>query len=252
MSVEWYLMNASTTGGYENEEFGLWKDSFRNDILTSFAHDEILNYHERMTNTPDRFPGVFQSETENSYNQMKIRQVLCEIGNVRCGDLLKIKDRWWLVVSLVDDNKVYEKAVLYYCNYMLNFTSPLTRKTVTYPAYIHNATQYNSGEKSRDYITVTSSQNIIILPYNDETVRLDNDYRFLVDRNSTYPSAWKIAQMDSTNDFWDGNGVVRMMCVEDEHASTDDDVNMVADNQNWLDRRYPDMMPPDAGGGWID
>ena len=252
MSSQWYLMDANTTGGFENAEFDLWHEAFENDTLQSFAKTTVLDYGDRPTNTPREFFGVFQSETEDSYNQMKIRQLICSIGNIRCGELLMIKDRWYIVMSLVDNNKVYEKAVLYYCNFMLNFTSPVTRSTVSYPAYVHNATQYNSGERARDNMVIVSSQNLVYLPFNEETCLIDNDYRFLIDRNTEYPSAWKVAQVDTTNDFWDGVGIVKIMVVEDEHASTDDNKNMVADNTKWLDKRFPTIVPPIAGGGWID
>lgn len=250
MAKEWYLMKPTTLGGFENAEFDGWHTTFETDILTSFAATDVLIYGDRMINEPRGIRAVVQASTEDSYNQMKVRQILCSIGNIVCGDLLFIEDRWWIVISLVDNNGVYEKAILYYCNVMLNLTSPITLETVTYPVCVHNATQYNSGERARDYMTVTSSQRLIYFPYNEETVLLDNDYRILMDRNPMYPSAWKIAQADTENDFWDGHGIVRIMAVEDETAPTDDKELMLADNSTWLERRgYAEKK--NIGDGWL-
>ena len=245
-----YLMNASTTGGFENEEFDNWHQAFENDTLNSFMAQVVENYGDRMTNEPKSDKAVIQAVTEDSYNKMSIRQILCRQGFVQCGDLLKVGERWWIVVSLVDNNGVYEKAIMYYCNVMLNWTSPITLQTVTYPVYVHNATQYNSGERARDYMVIVSSQRVIYFPCNEETVVLDNDYRFLIDKNKREPSTWKIAQVDTENDAWDGRGIVRVMAVEDEHGNTDDDEHMLADNNKWLIKHG--FKEDTTGQGWVD
>lgn len=250
MAKEWYLMKPSTLGGFENAEFEEWRVSFENDILPSFAATDVLVYGDKMTNEARQIRAVIQSSTEDSYNQMKVRQILCKLGSIVCGDLLLIDGRWWIVTSLVDDNGVYEKGVLYYCNVMLNFTSPKTLETVTYPVYVHNATQYNSGERARDNMVITSSQRLIYFPHNEETVLLDNDYRFVMDRNTYAPSAWKVAQADAENDYWDGHGIMRIMAVEDELSPNDDKENKLADNKEWLER-HGFMKPDTEGSGWI-
>lgn len=250
MAKDWYLMKPSTLGGFENAEFEEWHTSFENDILPSFAATDVKVYGDRMTNDAKSIRAVIQATTEDSYNQMKVRQILCSIGSIECGDLLFAENRWWIVVSLVDNNGVYEKGILYYCNVMLNFTSPQTLETVTYPVYVHNATQYNSGERARDNMVITSSQRLIYFPYNEETVLLDNDYRFVMDRNRRAPSAWKVAQADAENDFWDGHGIMRIMAVEDELSPTDNKDEMLADNSKWLERRGF-KTPVNIGGGWV-
>ena len=53
---------------------------------------------------------------------------------------------------------------------MLSFTSLASFETVDYPAYMHNATQYNSGERYTDYLFTISSQRLLYLPCNEETV----------------------------------------------------------------------------------
>lgn len=259
MSQDWYLMPPDILGGFENDEFRQWRGAFKNSILkTDFARTVDI-YGDRPTNEPRRIRALVLDQVENSYNKMKERQILTELGEIQCGDLLLIDGRWWLVISLVDQNRLYSKGILYYCNSWLNFTSLTTFKTVSYPVVVHNATQYNSGERSTDYVVTVSSQRLYYFPANEETLLLDNDYRFLHDRNKVYPSAWKIAQVDTENDDWDGYGIVRVMAVEDELTQQDDVKNMVADNSKWIEKHgvnsgypTPEDIPPSDGGGWID
>ena len=259
MAQEWYLMEPSVLGGFENEEFRLWKGGFNNSILESVFSRDVFVYGNDPKNKPRQIRALVLDQVENSYNTMSKRQILCNIGELRCGDLLWIDGRWWLCITLFDNNRLYSKGILYYCNVMLNFTSLTTFQMVTYPAYVHNATQYNSGERYTDYLFNVSSQRLIFLPCNAETVLLDNDYRFLIDRNLHNPSAWKIAQADTENEDWGGYGLIRLMCVEDERRPTDDVNNMLADNAEWI-RKYginsgyptPDEIPPSDGMGWID
>ena len=97
------------------------------------------------------------------------------------------------------------------------------------------------------------------MPSNEETVLIDNDYRFLIDKNRLHPSAWKVAQADTENDNWGGYGLLRFMLVEDELRPADDVDNMLADNAEWI-RKYgknsgcqaPEDVPPSDGMGWID
>lgn len=259
MSQDWYLMKPDVLGGFENEEFGLWRGAFKNSILTTDFARTVDIYGNYPTNEPRRIRALVLDQVENSYNKMKERQILTELGEIQCGDLLLIDGRWWLVISLVDQNRLYSKGILYYCNSWLNFTSLKTFETVRYPVVVHNATQYNSGERSTDYMVTVSSQRLYYFPANEETILFDNDYRFLHDRNTLHPSAWKIAQVDTENDNWDGYGIVRIMAVEDELLLTDDTENMIADNSKWIEKHgvnqgYPSVedIPASDGGGWID
>jgi len=259
MAAEWYLMEADVLGGYENDEFRDWRYAFENSILSTDFARTVNVYGNSPYNEPHAIRAMVLDQVENSYNKMKERQILTPIGMIQCGDLLLIDGRWWLVISLIDDNRLYSKGILYYCNSFLNFTSLKTFKPVRYPVVVHNATQYNSGERSTDYMVNVSSQRLYYFPANGETILFDNDYRFLHDRNTYHPTAWKVSQVDTENDHWDGYGLVRLMAVEDELLQTDDVENMIADNSKWIEKHginqgydSPEDIPESDGGGWID
>ena len=260
MAQDWYLMEPSVLGGFENEEFKLWKGGFENSILNSVFARDVYVYGNYPTGKPKKqIRALVLDQVENSYNTMSKRQILCDIGELRCGDYLWIDGRWWICVTLFDNNRLYSKGILWYCNTMLHFTSLTTFQPTTYPVYVHNATQYNSGERYTDYLFTISSQRLLYVPCNEETVLFDNDYRFLIDRNRLHPSAWKVAQADTENDDWGGYGLQRLMLVEDELRPTDDVDNMLADNAEWIKKygknsgyQTPEAVPPSDGMGWID
>lgn len=111
----------------------------------------------------------------------------------------------------------------------------------------NNATQYNSGVESNKTMTVGSTQRLLFLPYNSETIEVDHDFRLLVDRRLSKPTAFKVTQVDTEQYDYDGYGVLRWTLSEDILRSTDDIVNMIADNTP-----TGDTGGDDDGGGWLD
>lgn len=110
---------------------------------------------------------------------------MCSVGILTSGDYIKYKDDFWIVVGLVDDNKFYEKAIIYYCNWVLKFTlSPdFGSKVAEYPVYCTNSTQYNSGVKNAINTKFGSAQYLVYIQSNDETNIVERDTRLLIDKN---------------------------------------------------------------------
>ena len=85
------------------------------------------------------------------------------------------------------------------------------------------------------------------MPYNSETIEVDHDFRLLVDRRLSKPTAFKVTQVDTEQYDYDGYGVLRWTLSEDILRSTDDIVNMIADSTP-----TGDTGGDDDGGGWLD
>ncbi len=79
--------------------------------------------------------------------------------------------------ALPDNNRIYEKAVLWKCKHSIRFISPLTGEIVEYPVYSTNSTQYGTGEAGKTQMAVGADQHLIYLPYNEETIMLDAQSR---------------------------------------------------------------------------
>lgn len=246
MADSWYALTSSNISGFEEGNFNGDKGGFV-ELVNSFMGKAVQVYGDKITNTPTAVRAIIQNRTADTPPNADQRQILTQIGTLQCGQYIKFDNRWWLVVSLVDNNLVYEKAVIWYCNYTVNFKSPKTNTNVSYPVVTNNATQYNSGVESNKTMTVGSTQRLLFLPYNSETIEVDHDFRLLVDRRLSKPTAFKVTQVDTEQYDYDGYGVLRWTLSEDILRSTDDIVNMIADNTP-----TGDTGGDDDGGGWLD
>jgi hypothetical protein len=247
MADSWYALTSSNISGFEEGNFLGDKGGFT-ELVDSFMGKSVQIYGDRITNTPVTVRAIIQNVTADTPANADQRQILTEIGKLQCGQYIYFDNRYWLVVSLVDNNMVYEKAVIWYCNYIVKFVSPKTGSNVSYPVVSNNATQYNSGVESNKTMTVGSTQRLLFVPYNNETIEVDHDFRLLVDRRLSKPTAYKVTQVDTEQYDYDGYGVLRWTLVEDVLRSTDDIANMVADTSSTGALVDDD----DDGGGWLD
>jgi len=245
MSKEWYLFGAGSISGFEEGNFDGDRYGFKQ-LIDSFMGKTVENFGDKITNTPFEHRAIIQNVSADTPSNADHRQILAEIGTLQCGQYIKFDNRFWLVISLVDNNRVYDKAVLWYCNYMMNFIPPGATEKVTYPTTVINATQYNSGVETTQKMQIGSAQKLVFVPYNTETVDVDHDFRLLIDRRIAKPTAYIVTQVDTEQFNYDGYGVLRWTLEEDTLRDTDDIANMVADNTPTTD-----SGDDDPGGGWL-
>lgn len=197
MPKEWYLMTRPLfNSGFESDEFLAYGIDGFNEVLDSFIGKDVLVYDKAIYKEPLQIRAIIQNVTSDTVNNTYIRQILCNIGFLHCGQYIKVDDAYWLVATLPDNNGVYEKAVLWKSKYLLRFLSPLTGEIVDYPIYNINSTQYGTGESAKTNISVEDANHLIYIPYNEETILLDDNFRFLMDRNRQNPTAYRITQVD--------------------------------------------------------
>ena len=200
MPKEWYLLNRPLyNSGLENNEFDAYAQDGFQELLESFIAKEVLIYPKTIMKEPIITRAIVQNVTSDTSNNTLIRQILCPIGLLMCGQYVKIGESYWLVATYPDNNQIYEKAILWKCKYIIRFVSPLDGQIVEYPTYSLNSTQYGTGEYNREHITVGEGQHLMYLPYNQETVLLDDQFRFIMDRNAANPTVYRITQVDNTS-----------------------------------------------------
>ena len=160
-----------------------------------------------------------------------MRQFICRIGTLRAGQYIKARGQYWMVYSLPDNNKMYEKAIAWQCKYSIYFISPVTGKAVEYPVYDINSTQYGSGETTKTHMTIGTSQHLVYIPYNSETIMLDSGFRFLIDKNREEPTAYRLAQVDSGGySCGADDGLLQWTIIESQYdKETDNKELMIAD-----------------------
>ena len=232
MSSEWYLMSRPLyNSGYESDEFALFAQDGFEEVLESFIAQDVEIYNSKITDEPLKTRAIIQNVTGDVLRNAVQRQIICRIGTLRCGQYIKVNNNYWMVCVLPDNNMMYEKAILWQCKYSLRFISPISGDVVEYPVHDVNSTQYGSGESSKAHMTIGISQHLVYIPYNDETIKLDSGFRFLIDKNKDNPTAYRLTQVDSEGYSCGSNdGLLQWTVVESQRDDeTDNKELMVAD-----------------------
>lgn len=130
------------------------------------------------------------------------------------GDYVEWADTIWLITSADADKEVYVNGTMEQCNWLLTWQ----RKDGTIAQY-HcvdlNSTQYNSGETGNEHMVLGTTQHMLTLPYNEDTILLDDPQRFYIDRNIENPTCYKVSQNDTVAYNY-GNGILKVTVMECE------------------------------------
>lgn len=237
MAQEWYLMNTNhdMVSGFESDDF----DNFAVDVFieatqSSIGQDvEICNY-DLSERTPQRviINGNVQDTKLNSIS----RQMLAPIGSCVAGQYVYYKDRYWLIVGLVDNNGIYEKAILVLCNYLLTWQNR-NGEIIQRWANIISASQYNNGESSDQYMRIRSDQLLILTPNDDECMLIPHRQRFIIDmRCKLYEKSftqditidtskevitYEFTRFDSVLYNYQNSGCLEYLATQEEQHDTD-------------------------------
>lgn len=195
----------------------LFKDdpSYREDVTIWNSEDiigcRIYEHKHVASGTPQR-----QIQTLNA-------------NPIYVGNIFKIgDDGYWMCI---DSSNIYHtnwQGILEYCNYILRFI--LDGIVYEYPVVIKNASQANSGEQMGSQIILGDSQRLIYIPYDSNTIRINNGVRFLIDKNTATPTAYKVTQVDTTSYYYENGGMLQISVVEDQFSNEYDNLElMVAD-----------------------
>lgn len=236
MAIEWYLLSGknSLLNGLDDSENGFITDDFNNVLESSIAHDvELYNYDlsKRM-----QIKAIIQNTVQDTKLKTLTRLMLAPIGSCKAGMYVKYKNRFWLIVSIVDDNGMYEKAVLSICNYLLTWLND-NGSVIQRWANVSSASQYNNGETSTEFYRSRTDQLIILTPDDDECVLLDSGKRFIIDhrckiyernfgnvteKNTDYAvSVYKLTRTDSVLYDYQDSGNHEFMVYQDEQKESD-------------------------------
>ena len=130
-------------------------------------------------------------------------------------------DEYLICTESFDIDSIHYKGKFTLCNWMLKWQNK-HGKILEYPCYDTNATQYNSGEYSNKNMTIPTSQHMIILPSDENTVLLESPQRFYLDKNKENPTSFIITQNDTTSYNYGKKGIVRITLYEYPNNSATD------------------------------
>lgn len=176
------------------------------------------------------------------------RAMLARIGTCKAGMYVKYKNRFWLIVGIVDDNKVYEKAILLICNYKLAWVNE-SGKVITRWANIESASQYNNGETNMKFYFVRSDQLMVYMTDDDEVMKLNSGKRFVIDKRcKMYEEGfaadvtistdnplivYRLTRSDTVLDNYTDSGIIGFIFSQDQQHETDG-YYRIGENSYWL------------------
>lgn len=138
------------------------------------------------------------------------------------GDIVydSVADEYLICTESFNIDGIHWQGKFTLCNWILKWQNK-DGDILEYPCHDINATQYNSGERFSQQVTIGSSQHLVILPCDDNTVVLNSPQRFFLDKNIENPTSFIVTQNDNTSYSFGKKGLVRitLMQCENNHAT---------------------------------
>ena len=140
------------------------------------------------------------------------------------GDTLydKTANTYWLCVESYNRDHIHWAGKMVKCNNFLKWQDE-SGTIFEYPFYDSNATQYNSGVTSNNVMTIGSAQHKVLIMADENTIALDHDKRFFLDRNTKNPTVYKLTQADTTAYYYD-KGLLALMISEHQYNPETDSI----------------------------
>lgn len=236
MAIEWYLLKgeSSLLSGLDDSGTGFLEESFTEALASAMSDDvELYNYDLSVCTS---LKAIVQNNVQDTKLKTQSRQVLVPIGTCKAGMYFKFKNRYWLIVGIVDNNKVYEKALVVWCNHLLTWLND-KGFVVQRWANVSSASQYNNGETYTDHFRTRTDQLMILTPDDEECVMLDSGKRFIIDQRckiyerkfdsdimsdtSNPVTVYRLTRPDSVLFDYQDSGHYELMVYQDEQRETD-------------------------------
>ena len=143
------------------------------------------------------------------------------------GDIIydSIEDEYLICTESFNINNVHYQGKFTLCNWILKWQNK-KGDILEYPCHDINATQYNSGEQSNRQFTIGSSQHMITLPCDENTVVLSHPQRFFLDKNTDNPTSFMVTQNDTTSYNYGKKGLVKVTLYESANNSATDRIDL--------------------------
>ena len=119
------------------------------------------------------------------------------------------KDEYLICTEAFDIDGMNYEGKFTLCNWILKWQKK-DGTILEYPCYDMNSTQYNSGEQYNRNFTIESSQHMLTLPCDENTVELSTPQRFYLDKATTNPNTYIVTQNDTTSYNYGKKGLVRV------------------------------------------
>ena len=153
------------------------------------------------------------------------------------------KDEYLICTEVFDIDGMHYKGKFTLCNWILKWQKK-DGTILEYPCHDMNTTQYNSGEQSNRNFVIGSSQHMIILPCDENTVELSTPQRFYLDKATINPTSFIVTQNDTTSYNYGKKGLVKVTVYEYPNNSASDRPDLgICDYIDVSNQNVVDPMP---------
>lgn len=155
------------------------------------------------------------NRTFSAANGVTVRFQTLHDTPVVVGDVIynSNEDEYLICTEAFNVDNIHYKGKFTLCNWMLKWQKK-DGTILEYPCYDMNSTQYNSGEQSNAHFTIGSSQHMLTLPSDENTIALSTPQRFYLDKNIDNPTSFIVTQNDTTSHNYGKKGLVKVMVYE--------------------------------------
>lgn len=119
------------------------------------------------------------------------------------------ENQYLICTEAFNIDNIHFKGKFTLCNWILKWQNK-DGDILEYPCYDMNATQYNSGEQSNSHFTIASSQHMVTLPSDENTIELCSPQRFYLSKSVVNQSTYIVTQNDSTSHNYGKKGLVKL------------------------------------------
>lgn len=143
------------------------------------------------------------------------------------GDIVydSVSDEYLICTESFNIDGIHWQGKLTLCNWILKWQNK-NGDILEYPCHDINSTQYNSGEQANKQFTIGSSQHMITLPYDENTVVLSSPQRFFLDKNVDDPTSFIVTQNDTTSYNYGKKGLVKVTLMECANNNATDRIDL--------------------------
>ena len=183
---------------------------------------EIGDYAKEKTIEIRLYKRVFSNANGWTVKFQTLYDTPVEVGDI----IFDSKSQEYLICTEsfnIDDIHYQGKFTL--CNWILKWQDEKLN-ILQYPCFVANATQYNSGEQSTKQYTIGSSQHMIKLPCDENTVKLKTPQKFMLDKNYNDPVTYMVTQNDTTTFNYGSKGIVVVTVFEEPIDRTKDRIDL--------------------------
>ncbi len=165
---------------------------------------------------------------------------------ILAGDYVEWSNNVWLVYEADCDDEVYTDGNLRQCQYEL-FWQNKDGKIISRYAWVQTASESNDGESGNNTITLQSNQFMVYVPYDDDTLLLENGLRMHVSRSNRKCKPYKLTRPDDIAMGYGEKGVLNLVFTQEEYNPNKDMLIELYDGKSvWICNYSSSSTPPNS------